>query len=73
MVNLYGMNFYMGNMFHDFIIESPETGYFLVTVKNEEKVFKKYGDQYEFTHLISTPNRIADVRDKIALYSFRRK
>ena len=71
--NLYGMNFYMGNMFRDFVLEEPETGYFLVTAKSVEAVLNEYGGQYEFTHLTSTPNRIADVRDKIALYSFRRK
>jgi len=71
--NLYGMNFYMGNRFKDFILEKPETGYFLVTAKSMEKVLSEYGDQYLFTHLISTPNRIADVRDRIALYSFQRK
>ncbi|MDD4514369.1 glycosyltransferase family 39 protein [Massilibacteroides sp.] len=71
--NLYGMNFYMGNMFHDIAYEQPQEGYFLVTTKSADKVIKKYGDQYEFTHLTSTPNRIADVRDKIALYSIRRK
>jgi hypothetical protein len=71
--NLYGMNFYMGNMFHDIDLENPDSGYFLVTVKHADAVIKEYGSQYEFVHLTSTSNRIADVRDKIALYRFSRK
>ncbi len=71
--NLYGMNFYMGNMFRDIAHENPESGYFLVTEKNVEKLLNKYGGQYDFIQLTSTPNRIADVRDKIVLYSIKRK
>lgn len=71
--NLYGLNFYMGNLFHDFEGRKPGSGFFLCTLKSSGKVIKKYGDQYDFTQLTSTPNRISDVRDKIVLYSFRRR
>ncbi|MDD3064254.1 MAG: dolichyl-phosphate-mannose--protein mannosyltransferase, partial [Massilibacteroides sp.] len=71
--NLYGMNFYMGNLFHDIDLESPESGYLLVPAKSADAVIKEYGSRYEFVHLTSTSNYIADVRDKIVLYSFWRK
>lgn len=71
--NLYGLNFYMGNMFQDFADTNVGEGYFLTVGKDVEKVLKNNGDQYDFTLLTSTEKRIADVRDKILLYKFKRK
>ena len=70
--NLYGLNFYLGNMFHNFGQEQPVSGFFFCTVKDLETVQKNYGDKYTFSLLTSTKNVIADVRQRIVLCSFLR-
>jgi len=71
--NLYGMNFYMGNIFHNFEIEQPGAGYFLAGEKDMKKIELKYGDTYIFQPLAITPERNKEVRQKIVLSSFERK
>ena len=44
--NLYGLNFYLGNKFHNFGQEQPVSGFFFCTVKDLETVQKNYGDKY---------------------------
>ena len=68
--NLYGLNFYLGNKFHNFGQEQPVRGFFFCTVKDLETVQKNYGDKYTFSLLTSTKNVIADVRQRIVLCSF---
>lgn len=70
--NLYGLNFYLGNKFHNFRQEQPVSGFFFCTVKDLETVQKNYGDKYTFSLLTSTKNVIADVRQRIVLCSFLR-
>ena len=70
--NLYGLNFYLGNKFHNFGQEQPVSGFFFCTVKDLETVQKNYGDKYTFSLLTSTKNVIADVRQRIVLCSFLR-
>ena len=69
-VNLYGLNFYLGNKFHNFGQEQPASGFLFCTVKDLEKIQKNYGDKYTFSLLTSTKNVIADVRQRIVLCSF---
>lgn len=69
-MNLYGLNFYMGNKFHDFGLEQPASGFLFCTMKDLEKIQKNYGDKYTFSPLTSTKNVIADVRQRIVLCSF---
>ena len=71
--NLYGLNFYLGNKFHNFGQEQPANGFFFCRVKDMEKVLENYGNRYTFQELTSTPNVIADVRDRIVLCSFSKK
>lgn len=71
--NMYGLNFYMGNMFSNFEEELPTSGYLLVGEKDLEKVIKKYGDKYTFHTLTSTSNTIDEIRQKIVLNSFAKK
>lgn len=71
--NLYGMNFYMGNIFHDFEIEKPGAGYFLAGEKDMEKITLKYEGVYIFRPLAVTPEEIKDTRQKIVLSSFERE
>ncbi len=68
--NLYGLNFYLGNKFHNFEQEQPVSGFMFCTMKDLETIQKNYGDKYTFSLLTSTKNVIADVRQKIVLCSF---
>ena len=68
--NLYGLNFYLGNKFHNFEQTQPVNGYLFCTSKDFETIQKNYGATYTFEPLTSTPNIIADVRDKIILCNF---
>ena len=70
-LNLYAMNFYMGNTFRDFEKEKPENGYFLVTEKDVKKVMERYGSQYKFEQL-SISERQGDIRSKAVLFRFSR-
>ncbi|MDH6356437.1 glycosyltransferase family 39 protein [Parabacteroides sp. PF5-9] len=70
--NLYGLNFYMGNKFHDFADVQPSEGYFLASEIDMGKVMKKYEGQYTFRILTSTENKIDEIHDKIVLSSFTR-
>jgi 4-amino-4-deoxy-L-arabinose transferase-like glycosyltransferase len=71
--NLYGLNFYMGNRFHNFEKEQPATGYFFVAERDAEKVISHYKDVYTFTLLTTSANKVADLGQKIYLYSFVRE
>ena len=68
--NLYGLNFYMGNMFHDFEDKKPSEGYFLTTEKNIEKIKNNYADKYSFKVLTTSETVITEVRDKVVLCKF---
>lgn len=68
--NLYGLNFYLGNKFHNFGQEQPVSGFMFCTVKDLDTIQKNYGDKYTFSLLTSTKNVIADVGQKIVLCSF---
>jgi len=71
--NLYGLNFYMGNMFHNFEKKQPEKGYFLIGENQMEKVEKEYGNLYEFYPLTTSDNRINEIRQRISLFEFVKK
>jgi len=71
--NLYGLNFYMGDVFLDFQNQQPKEGYFLAGEKDMEKISKQYENQYTFTPLSSTERSIKEIKQKIVLSSFRRK
>lgn len=68
--NLYGLNFYMGNLFHNFEKEMPQTGYFLVSEEEMRQVITKYGDRYTFQTLTSTPKPVHEIRQHILLTRF---
>jgi 4-amino-4-deoxy-L-arabinose transferase-like glycosyltransferase len=69
--NLYGMNFYMNNVFRDFEKEKPVNGYFLTTEKDVRKVLERYGSQYKFDRL-AVSGRQGDIRSKAVLFRFSR-
>lgn len=71
--NLYGLNFYLGNIFHDFEDMLPESGYFLGGEKDMINVLQKYGSRYTFSRLTSTAHVIDEIHQKIVLSKFVRK
>lgn len=71
--NLYGLNFYMGNIFHNFEKDLPSEGYFLIAETEFEKVLATYGDKYDFQPLTSMDRPISELRQKIVLYEFSLK
>lgn len=71
--NLYGMNFYMGNIFHNFQNDQPQAGFLLAGEKDMEKIQTEYAASYIFTPLTSTPERNKEIKQKIVLSSFEKK
>jgi 4-amino-4-deoxy-L-arabinose transferase-like glycosyltransferase len=72
-VNMYGLNFYLRNSFHNFEKEQPASGYFFVAEKDIEKVMTNYESRYIFTFLTSSEKEISDLRQKIHLFRFTRR
>lgn len=70
--NLYGLNFYLGNRFHNFEQEMPKEGFFFATSSDLEVVLKNYEGQYTFNILTSSERIIHEVRRPIVLCSFLR-
>ncbi|MDR1645008.1 MAG: glycosyltransferase family 39 protein [Tannerellaceae bacterium] len=68
--NLYGLNFYLKNSFHNFEKEQPAAGYFFVAEKDIEKVIRRYENAYTFTPLTSSERETGDLRQKVHLYAF---
>lgn len=71
--NLYGLNFYLGNKFHNFEESLPVEGFFFCTESSITPIKEKYGDEYLFTELTSTSNKIGDVNDYIVISRFKKK
>jgi 4-amino-4-deoxy-L-arabinose transferase-like glycosyltransferase len=71
--NLYGLNFYLKNIFHNFETDMPDTGYFLSGEKEMEKVISNYGDTYIFDILTRSEHSVSEIRQKIVLTGFTKK
>lgn len=71
--NLYGLNFYLGNCFHNFETEQPQTGYFLADERDFPKICERYAGMYVFESLRTSDHVLADVRSKVVLSRFERK
>jgi 4-amino-4-deoxy-L-arabinose transferase-like glycosyltransferase len=67
-LNLYGLNFYMGNNFKNFDKEQPSDGYFLTAQPYIDKIRLKYAGKYTFEELESTPDKYNDFGEVIVLY-----
>ncbi|MDR3142073.1 MAG: glycosyltransferase family 39 protein [Tannerellaceae bacterium] len=72
-LNLYGLNFYMKNIFHNFEADMPDTGYLLSGEKEMEKVISNYGDTYIFDILTRSEHPAGEIRQKIVLTGFTKK
>lgn len=71
--NMYGLNFYLGNKFHNFEIDQPEKGYIFIAENDLNKLQENYGDIYTFQTLTTTDRIVEEVRQKIILCNFVRK
>lgn len=71
--NLYGLNFYLGNRFHNFEQEMPEGGFLFAAKTDMEKIIRNYGNEYTFSILTSSERIIGDVRQPIIMSSFLRE
>lgn len=71
--NLYGLNFYLGNRFHNFEQELPEGGFLFAAKTDMEKIIRNYGNEYTFSILTSSERIIGDVRQPIIMSSFLRE
>ncbi len=69
--NLYGLNFYLGNRFHNFETQRPSEGFFFCTKKDFEKVQQAYIHTYEFVPLSVSDRVIADVRQQVVFSKFK--
>ena len=68
-----GLNFYKGNIFHDFDKETPAKGYFLIGENEMEKVLSTYGDKYTFRTLTKSDQTFSELKQKIVLSEFELK
>ena len=71
--NLYGLNFYMGNIFHNFEKEIPESGYFLIAETELEKFLASSGKDYDFQVLTASEQSFSELHQGIVLCQFKRK
>jgi 4-amino-4-deoxy-L-arabinose transferase-like glycosyltransferase len=67
-MNLYGLNFYLGNNFKNFDKEQPDNGYFLTGSTYIDRIQQQYAGKYKFEELERTTNRYNDFADVIILY-----
>ncbi|MDR1332207.1 MAG: glycosyltransferase family 39 protein [Tannerella sp.] len=70
--NLYGMNFYMGNCFHDLAVEKPQSGYFLASEKDFPAIAGEYADAYTFEKL-RVSDFIPEIKSRIVLTRLQAK
>ena len=70
--NLYGLNFYLGNRFHNFEQEMPREGFFFTTAEDLETVRKNHEGRYTFDILTSTGRTVQEMHCPIVLCRFLR-
>lgn len=71
--NLYGLNFYMKDIFHNFESSMPDAGFILAREDDMTKLESKYGGEYTFQRLTSTTREMKEVRRHVILSRFFRK
>lgn len=71
-LNMYGLNFHLGNYFKNFEKELPQEGYFICGGKVEDRIKEEYGDRYNFT-LLEKSNQFNDFKDEILLFRIEKK
>lgn len=71
--NMYGLNFYLDNTFHNFETDLPAEGYFLTGTEAFGKFIQKYDHSYNFELLEEYNNRNRDGEKVIQLYYFQKE
>ena len=71
--NLYGLNFYLGNIFHDFEKNPAAKGYLVAGEKDMKKIVAKYTDRYTFRHLTTSERSYSELAQRISLCEFEMK
>lgn len=71
-LNIYGLNFYMGNKFRNFDAEQPEEGFFITGEKYLPLIMEEYSN-YEFTVLTTSGNDLNEIKQAMVLASFKKK
>lgn len=71
-LNIYGLNFYMGNKFRNFDAEQPEEGFFITGEKYLPLIMEDYSN-YEFTVLTTSGNNLNEIKQAMVLASFKKK
>jgi 4-amino-4-deoxy-L-arabinose transferase-like glycosyltransferase len=71
--NLYGLNFYLKNRFHNFEKEPAQEGYFFTGKESFKKIFPLYGKKYQFDLLEEYENKTRDGERIIQMYHFTRQ
>ncbi|NDV78397.1 glycosyltransferase family 39 protein [Dysgonomonas sp. 511] len=69
--NLYGLNFYLKNIFKNIDIDKPEKGFFITLRHSSDQVKEEYSD-YEFT-LLETSDKWNDAKDEMLFYKIEKK
>lgn len=71
--NLYGLNFYMGNNFHNFELDKPTEGYFFCAESYADEVQQFYGDRYSFELLAKSDRPDGELKEHLLLFHFQAK
>lgn len=69
--NLYGLNFYLGNCFHDLDNAQPASGYFVAGEQDMERIKQRYAEKYTFELLTTSEHSLQELHQKMTLYAFR--
>jgi len=70
--NLYGLNFYLHNVFKNIEIDRPEQGYFIALQSDFDAVKQNYGDMYDFT-LLESSDKLNDNKDEMLFFKIKKK
>ena len=71
-VHFFGINFYLNDAVRQFDIDRPEKGILLINANSKAEFNKVFAEQYQFTELSHTAQRVTELKDTIYIYKFNR-
>ena len=71
-VHFFGINFYLNDAVRQFDIDRPEKGILLINANSKTEFNKVFAEQYQFTELSHTAQRVTELKDTIYIYKFNR-
>ena len=71
-VHFFGINFYLNDAVRQFDIDRPEKGILLINANSKAEFNKAFAEQYQFTELSHTAQRVTELKDTIYIYKFNR-